>query len=281
MANSGRRGNGRKATSSSSDGATGSSARWTEEGAHAIAHEVGRRMFGEDGLAKLAGDASCDDQARVGPRIRSAQLNRAGRSIKINIHLAPDETARYRGRRGPEVAWPRARDLPHYGYGSCGLACVGLLVGDSSAEETAQRFELATGEKWAGQGTSTAAMEGMLKTGGCTALRALSQGETHLHCNEGGTAILMIANPTHGTHAVVQVRDTILDPDGFIGLGRLWVDGNEDTEFSRSAAHRRCAHAGQSADANEALHAPSETRQRALPRETERVGHGITGVAVR
>ena len=47
----------------------------------------------------------------------------------------------------------------------------------------------------------------------------------------GMIAILIVHEPSHGTHALVRHGDKMYDPGGFRGLGHLWCDGREEVNL--------------------------------------------------
>ena len=200
-------------------------------GACALAHHVAGQIFGRDGLAKLVTETTCTAPMRFGRQIARARLERTSAGIEVEIALRRSEGAIWRGRRGGALAWPDGARPEHDGYGSAALACVGWALGDRSARETAERLEAATGERWNGQDVTFDTIEDMLDAEGMAGEPAGSAGETEVHCESGGTAILALESRSHGTHAVIRDGVEVHDPGGFRGLGRLWVDGDPDVRL--------------------------------------------------
>ena len=82
-----------------------------------------------------------------------------------------------------------------------------------------------------GEGLSIAEMKTMLSHPAVNVEEARSAGETYLHCMAGMIAILIVHEPSHGTHALVRHGDKMYDPGGFRGLGHLWCDGREEVNL--------------------------------------------------
>ena len=200
-------------------------------GACALGHHLARRILGPDGLAKLVAQTTCADPIRLGRQVAWARLERGDARIEIEIGLRRAGATACRGRRGGVLAWPEGGALGHDAYGSAALACVGWVLGDRSARETADRFEASTGERWDGQDVTFDTIESMLDAGEMAVEPADSRGETEVHCEGGGTAILALESRSHETHAVIRDGIEIHDPGGFRGLGRLWVDGDPDVRL--------------------------------------------------
>ena len=203
----------------------------TAQGGYAVVQHLAKRMLGHNGLADLAHSATSSNPALLGTQIREATLERRNTQIHINIKLHTPAPGTYRRQRGPALAWPDPTGLPHDAYGTCGLDCVGLLAKDKTMRETAERFEADSAERWNGQGMTLTAMKSVLNSANIPASLALSGGETHVHCRAGGMAILALESRTHGNHALLCQGDTIYDPGGFIGLGRLWVEDDPDVQL--------------------------------------------------
>ena len=200
------------------------------EGARAVAHACATALLGANGLAALGRTASAVPTGRLAGCARNISLVRQPRTIDIVVDVQSHGAKEYRGTPA-EIAWP-AYDPPiRDGYGSCALKCMGLLLGHATMGETARMFETKFGKPWHGEGLSVAEIQAMLQHPAVDVELARSAGETYLHCKSGMIAILIVAEPTHGAHALVRYGDKTYDPGGFSGLGRLWCDGREEVEL--------------------------------------------------
>ena len=200
------------------------------EGAQALAHACGEAVFGSGGLTELTRAAHCDFITCAGGRARRIALVRQPDGIEINVWVRPCGRSAYRASRA-DLTWPGGGGLAHGGYGTCALDCVGKLLGHERTAESVALFEEVCGVVWDGQGATLEQMQAMLAQEDVGSHLARSAGETHMHCRDGGIAIIVVGERSHGMHGLLRIGRHLADPACFVGLGRLWADGDEDVSL--------------------------------------------------
>ena len=196
-------------------------------GARALAEACATALGISEGLFGLGRSKQNTMIMRAGGRPAKIMLHRTPKYIDLSVHVRRSAEQAYRGRT-TMVKWPADGNLAHNSYGACALRCIGRLLQHRTTDETAELFNKTSTREWDGQGTTLEEMRAMLKHEGVEAQIAYSAGEVYMHCRNGGTAIMGIRDPSHGTHALIRTKDQIADPGNFTGLGRLWCAQDPD-----------------------------------------------------